>query len=217
MNTEKCKGGLMGRNKEVNEKVKEERRQKILAGALELFSLNGAPGTKISDIARHTGMSNGLVYHYFASKEEIYTELIRTALDRLEQACRHLAALPLLPHEKIKYAIDELVKTIRTNPDAGRYHLFVTQAIAAKNIPKEAAQILDAKRRIPYEVMAQIMEKGQQLGTVRPGRSEDLSFFFWVNINGMAQHQVMYGKTARQPPLELLYHMFLIERNSTDV
>ncbi len=206
----------MGRNKEANEKVKEARREKILSGALELFSLNGAPGTKISDIARHTGMSNGLIYHYFPSKEAIYTELIRIALDRLEKACLHLAALPLPPHDKIKYAIDALVETIRTRPDAGRYHLFVTQAIAADNIPEKAARLLEAKRRIPYEVMAEIMAQGQQKGTVRPGNPRDLAFFFWVNINGMAQHQVMYGKNAMQPALELLYHMFLTGKKDTD-
>ncbi len=43
----------MVRNQETNQKMKEERRELILAGALELFAINGLAATKISDIAKH--------------------------------------------------------------------------------------------------------------------------------------------------------------------
>ena len=206
----------MGRNKEANQKMKEERREQILAGALELFALNGLAGTKISDIARHTGMSNGLIYHYFSSKEYIFTELIRIALDRLVEACGFLQTMDRKPDEKIKYAIDALVQTIQTKPGACLSHLLVTQAIAAKNIPHEAREILNAKRQVPYETIAEIMARGQRQGTIRQGRAEDLAFFFWVNINGIAQQKAMYGEKAQYPPLELLYHMFFTDTENTN-
>ncbi len=202
----------MGRNKDANEKMKEERRERILKGALELFALTGLAGIKISDIAKHTGMSNGLIYHYFASKDDIYTELIRTALDRLEVACHALENMPIAADEKIRYAIDGLVQTIRTKPEAGLYHLLVTQTIAARNIPQETAELLEKKRKIPYDTIARIIKEGQETCTIRQGRAEDLAFFFWVNINGIAQHQVMYGRAARQPRLELLYTLFFTEK-----
>ena len=201
----------MGRNKEVNDKMKEERRERILVGALELFALNGLAGTRISDIARHTGMSNGLIYHYFASKEEIYTELIRTALNKIQDACQALESMELSASEKIKYALDRLVYTIHTKLEAGLFHLLVTQAIAAQNIPEEAAALLEDKRKIPHDTIVRIIKEGQKMGTIRQGRAEDLAFFFWVNINGIAQQQVMYRTKARQPQLELLYALFFTE------
>jgi len=203
----------MGRNKAINQVVKEERRERILLGALELFALNGLTGTKISDIAKHTCMSNGLVYHYFPAKEEIFVELIQTALDRMLEACRFLEEMALPPHQKIRYAIDELVKTIRTKPEAGLYHLLITQATAATNVPAAAKEQLTAKRTIPYDTVARIIFQGQQLGTIRSGRAEDLAFFFWNNINGIALHQAMYGKSAQCPSLTPLYHMFFTQEN----
>lgn len=208
----------MGRSKEANHQMKEERRERILTGALELFALNGLAGTKISDIAKHTNMSNGLIYHYFSSKEDIFIELIRVALDRMIQACQLLEAMDLTPHKKIKFAIDELVKNIRTKPESGLYHLLIAQATAASNVPSKAKDLLNNKRKIPYETIAGIVLRGQELGTIRQGSADDLAFFFWININGIAMHQVMYGKSAQSPLLEPLYHMFFaLEENIKNV
>lgn len=198
----------MGRNQEVNQKIKQERRERILSGALELFALNGLAGTKISDIANHTNMSNGLIYHYFHSKEEIFTELVRVAFERLLVACQLLEDMEMPPHKKIKHAIDELVKTIRTRPESSLYHLLIAQATASRNVPSEAKDLLHKKRKIPYEVIARIIAQGQALGTIRQGSPDDLAFFFWININGIALHQAMYGTSAQTPLLEPLYHMF---------
>jgi len=204
---------FMGRNKEINQVVKEERRERILLGALELFALNGLAGTKIGDIAKHTEMSNGLVYHYFSSKEEIFVELIRTALDKMIEACRFLEKMDLPPHTKIRFAIDELVKTIRTKPETSLYHLLITQAAASVSVPAGAKEQLSTKRSIPYDIIAEILLSGQKLGTIRKGKPEDLAFFFWNNINGIAMHQVMYGRKASCPHLEPLYCMFFTQEN----
>jgi AcrR family transcriptional regulator len=198
----------MGRNQETNQKIKMERQERILSGALELFALNGLSGTKISDIAKHTNMSNGLIYHYYPSKEDIYTELIRVAFERLVTACKYLAIMELPPHKKIRYAIDELVKTIRTKPESGLYYLLIAQATASSHVPSKVKDLLKKYRGIPYKTIAGIVAEGQQHGTIRQGSADDLAFFFWVNVNGIALHQVMYGENAKSPLLGPLYHMF---------
>lgn len=198
----------MGRNQETNQEMKQKRQERILSGALELFALNGLAGTKVSDIAKHTNMSNGLIYHYFPSKEDIFTELIRLAFERLISACRYLKELQLAPHEKIRYALFELVKTIRTKPESGLYHLLIAQATASKNMPFEVKNLLEANRLIPYETIASIVTEGQIQGTIRQGPADDFAFFFWISINGIALHQVMYGENAKTPSLDPVYHMF---------
>lgn len=198
----------MPRSAEANQKIKQERKDRILAGALELFVRNGLSGTKISDVAKKTNISNGLVYHYFSSKEELFIGLIRLAFDRIIEACEFLESLDLEPHEKIKYAIDELVKIIRSNPDACLYHVLVFQAATCDNIPDQAKKIIQEKHAKPYEMIAGIISNGQKLGTIRDGCAEDLSFFFWNTVNGLAIHQAMYGESAQSPQLEPIYHIF---------
>ncbi len=198
----------MPRNAETNQKIKQERRERILNGALELFVRNGLSGTKISDVARKTKMSNGLVYHYFSSKEEIFIALVETAFNRMIQACEFLESMDLEAHEKIKYAIDELVKGIRSNPSACLYHILVFQAASCDNIPDQAKKIIQKNHDKPYEVISRIISNGQKLGTIKKGSAEDLSFFFWNTVNGLAIHQAMHGKSAKSPQLEPIYHIF---------
>src|SRR5205823_13683872 len=49
----------------------EERREQILDVALRVFSENGFAGASIRDIAREAGITEGLIYHYFQSKDEL--------------------------------------------------------------------------------------------------------------------------------------------------
>jgi AcrR family transcriptional regulator len=54
----------------------DERRQEILDGAMKLFSEKGYDRTSISDISISLGISQGLCYRYFKSKEEIFESAI---------------------------------------------------------------------------------------------------------------------------------------------
>jgi AcrR family transcriptional regulator len=56
----------------------EERKLQILDTALTVFAEKGFANTTIKDIARAAGMSDGLLYHYFTSKEK----LLETAVER---------------------------------------------------------------------------------------------------------------------------------------
>ncbi|MCB0020591.1 MAG: helix-turn-helix transcriptional regulator, partial [Anaerolineales bacterium] len=46
----------------------DERRNEILAAALQAFSENGYDKTSIDDVVRATGLSKGTIYWYFKNK-----------------------------------------------------------------------------------------------------------------------------------------------------
>ena len=52
-----------------------EKRQQILDAAVRVFALQGFHTCRVSDIADEAGVAYGLVYHYFASKDEILDTL----------------------------------------------------------------------------------------------------------------------------------------------
>ncbi len=54
----------------------EERRTGILDSALAVFSESGYHSSSIDDIAREAGVSKALIYEHFASKQELYADLI---------------------------------------------------------------------------------------------------------------------------------------------
>lgn len=60
----------------------EDKRQAILDATLRLISQNGFHGTAMSKVAQEAGVSTGIIYHYFASKDELITELYKAIKSR---------------------------------------------------------------------------------------------------------------------------------------
>jgi AcrR family transcriptional regulator len=54
----------------------EERRVAILEAALAVFAERGYHASSIDDIAREGGVSKALIYEHFASKQDLYAELL---------------------------------------------------------------------------------------------------------------------------------------------
>lgn len=54
----------------------EERRNQLIDVALELFGQNGIEATRVSDIARAAGVAQGLLYHYFPSKDALLAAIV---------------------------------------------------------------------------------------------------------------------------------------------
>jgi len=59
---------------------KEQRPEEILEAALEEFVAKGYAQTRLDDVARRAGISKGLVYVYFSTKEELFKAVIRRFL-----------------------------------------------------------------------------------------------------------------------------------------
>lgn len=58
------------------EQQAEQRRIQLIDAALELFSERGIEATRVSDIARAAGVAQGLLYHYFPSKDALVAAII---------------------------------------------------------------------------------------------------------------------------------------------
>jgi AcrR family transcriptional regulator len=60
-----------------------ERREAILAAALEEFSVRGFAATRLDDVAQRAGVAKGTIYLYFRDKESLFQELVRAMLSPL--------------------------------------------------------------------------------------------------------------------------------------
>src|SRR5256885_9886728 len=56
----------------------EARRAAILAAALEEFTARGYEGARLDDVAKRAGVAKGTIYLYFADKETLFQELVRS-------------------------------------------------------------------------------------------------------------------------------------------
>lgn len=59
---------------------KEDRPAEITQAALEAFAEQGYAATRVDDVAKRAGVSKGLLYLYFKTKEELFKAVIRSAV-----------------------------------------------------------------------------------------------------------------------------------------
>jgi AcrR family transcriptional regulator len=71
------------RTQEQFEEIRETRRRQIMDTALELFASEGFSHCSISMLAQHAGISKGLMYNYFDSKEELLVAVIENGLNEI--------------------------------------------------------------------------------------------------------------------------------------
>lgn len=64
----------------------EDKRSAILDATLRLISKNGFHGTAMAKVATEAGVSAGIIYHYFESKDDLMDELYRTIKRKFGQA-----------------------------------------------------------------------------------------------------------------------------------
>ena len=85
-----------------NVKPPEERKQEIMDTAERLFFANGYAKTKISDIIEAIGMSKGIFYYYFKSKEDVMNAIIENVIDKDFATAKMISADNTLnAHEKV--------------------------------------------------------------------------------------------------------------------
>ena len=76
------------RKKEKNEEIRKESMKKITDAAFELIAKQGYESTSIAQIAKKAGVSKGLLYNYYTSKEDMLENMILNAADEGEKVIR---------------------------------------------------------------------------------------------------------------------------------
>lgn len=139
-------------------KEPEVRRQEIIDSARQLFEQQGIQKTSVQEISNRIGVAKGLVYYYFASKEELVTAVITQfsagVATELEQI---LQSDQLDYHQKFAAFLAVYFQAIAANPaiftvsaaDPGLFSLFREQL---SNIAIEQASTL--------------LEQGRQQGLI---------------------------------------------------
>src|SRR5213078_5074892 len=67
----------------------QERRGQLIACAARLFAERGYHPTSVADIVAALGVGKGVFYWYFASKEELLTELLKSSNHELRKRQQH--------------------------------------------------------------------------------------------------------------------------------
>lgn len=127
----------MPRSEQDNEQIRASRRVEILEAATRVFLDKGLTRAKVTDIAAAANLSNGLLYHYFPSKEAVFEAIAIEMMAHVEaeiEAPRDRAVDRLIePLIRRRHQLDD------ATPDASRV---VMQAVLHGEVMSESLRAL---------------------------------------------------------------------------
>lgn len=138
-------------------KVVEDRRQQIIDTALRLFAQKGFARTTNKDIADAAGITPGLIYHYFASKEA----LLKAIIDQLSpaQVFRSLSPqlLALPPEPLLRLVMQQMLAMVEAEPFVYLIHIFLSEVIHTPSLaPLGLASLQEATQALEEYVAAKM-------------------------------------------------------------
>lgn len=157
---------------------KEKRKLQIIITALELFVSKGYHATKTSDIAKAVGMSEGLLFHYFPTKQDLYLELVKMGVQGTELFTETITN----PYDALYNAINDFFEKVKVNRVVAKMFTLMNQAQNKEATPPEIYEVASSVTTIVDTV--KVIELGQKQGIFREGDSLTLSYAFWNAFDG---------------------------------
>jgi AcrR family transcriptional regulator len=170
----------MDDKRERAEQARLETAEKILSGAMRVFSAKGFDGATTEEVASAAGVSKGLVFRYFPTKDELLQALIvrwlREAFDYWDHE-----AWKGEPAQQLGRILDVVIERVCGDPDAHRLYLsLLNQPGRAEAVWKA---VLDLKPQVEayYDRIERLFA---ELGSSSPALDTKL---FQFAMNGMVQ------------------------------
>jgi len=170
---------------------KEKRRQDILEAGLDLFIRKGYAATKITDIANQVGMSTGLLFHYFESKEKLYETLIRLGVAGPQSVMPSQTAEPIVYFERVAAGI---LHAIRSDSFTAKMFVLMNHAMCSEATSSDIQELLMQTDTITPSIP--LIEAGQNNKTIREGNPHALAIAYWSAIQGIAESVALKPEAA---------------------
>lgn len=138
----------------------EDRRAAIVDKAARLYAERGFLGASLSDLAKACKTSKSLIYHYYASKEDILFDVMHSHVADLKAAADAVMARPVSPVEKLRAITREFMKH------------YVGAAARQKVLLNELVHLPANRRAIIVDIQDELIGDIQTLlGDIRPDLS----------------------------------------------
>jgi len=144
-------------------KSSEEKRRQILAAAVRVFARQGFHACRVSDIADEAGVAYGLVYHYFASKDEVLDTLFLERWNVMLELIREVDGELIPVRDKLRAIASFIVDSYAHDPDVMK--VIIVEVTRAAN---SFGQTHLAEIREAYDLIERIVSKAQAEGLFRP-------------------------------------------------
>jgi AcrR family transcriptional regulator len=165
-----------------NERVRQEARARILAGARAAFARQGLAAT-MADVAAAAGVSQGLPYRYFRDKDGLIRALVTETVRQADAEGSPLD-LPGSAGHRLRCLITTMVEARRAQPEL---FLLMQHVVSDPATPRDLLDLILARGRAVSEAMRQLVTEAQAAGEVAADDPDQLVIAVMACLDGLGR------------------------------
>ena len=159
---------------------KEDRPQEITEAALAAFAKNGYAATKVDEVAKRAGVSKGLLYLYFKTKEDLFKAVIRSfVVPKIDELTAIIDSSELSSEEFLRGPFLNFAKTLPGSPISILVRLMISEGPKHPDLTQFYWENVVSRGLAALTV---ILERGVKNGEFRRSVVNDLPHLFVMPI-----------------------------------
>jgi AcrR family transcriptional regulator len=166
-----------------------QKRKLILDAAIRVFADHGYHGARVGDIAEQAGVAHGLLYHYFASKDDVLRTIFMENWGELIARFRAVEVADEPADEKLEGIAKILLRTWRNDP--ALVTVMVREVARSQLLQGQVEDVREA-----FTIVQRVIEEGQASGVLR--KDLDARLASWIFYGGL--EEVLTGWVLGQLP-----------------
>lgn len=197
----------------MEQKKSTQKRNQLLAAALDVFSIYGFSGASLDEIAQLADMHKSNIFYYYENKESLYVEVLTNVLQKW-LAPLQMLEVELEPTQALTEYLTEKIEMSRSQPKASR--LFALEIIQGA---PHILPILKGPLKKLFKRKAKVIQTWQEQGKISKEIDPELLIInIWAITQNYAdfstQMEMVTGKTLKnrsmhQRAIEHTVHMML--------
>ena len=153
---------------------KDERPAEITEAAVALFSEKGYSATRVSDVAKRAGVSKGLMYLYFKTKEELFKSVVKSLIEpRVNALKSSIEQTDLTASEFLRGPFLQMIQQIPRSPARIVVRLMVAEG---PKHPDLTAYYWEHVVSVGMGALRQLIRRGVDNGEFRRNALEEFPF-----------------------------------------
>ncbi len=180
---------------------------KIITAGLELFSQKGLGATGIQEIATLAGVSTGLMYRHYKTKEDLFSVLVETAVVGMNDIEEILKSEDS-PSVVLKQLANTLLDELKRNNQTAQYLVLITHSLLSGEI---SPQLLEQYDMALFDQMTRLIKRGQSNGELRVGDPYQMTLLFFSTLHGLAMMKLSLKDKFICPSPEMVLAYLIIE------
>ena len=167
-------------------------RQALLLAARAAFAEGGLEGARVDDIARRAHINKQLVYHYFGSKDGLYTAVLEQVYQEIRDQERGLELDSFPAEEAMRKLIEFSFDYLERSPEFVRI-LADENAHGGQHL--KGSHVVTEVNRPIIELIRSTLARGVAAGVFRQGLDPlhvylsiaGMSFFYFANLHTLTR------------------------------